>query len=129
MVSKDRHDGTGQKIKIVTTGRDGIYFFARRDGTVHVVFHDGTGRYINSSTTGRDGTFFFSTARAVHFCFHDGTGRYAYFFTAAQESAMKNTLLSAPRQQQCYQLNLYHTSHISSYDIIHYQWGICNLYI
>ena len=61
MVSKDRHDGTGQKIKIVTTGRDGIYIyiFARRDGTVQIICHDGTGRNIISSTTGRDGTFFF----------------------------------------------------------------------
>ena len=66
MVSKDRHDGTGQKIKIVTTGRDGIYIYARRDGTVQIICHDGTGRNIISSTTGRDGTFFFSTARAVH---------------------------------------------------------------
>ena len=54
-------DGTVKKH--VQKGRDGIYFFARRDWTVHMIFHDRTGRYIISSTTGRDGIFFF-----------DGTG-------------------------------------------------------
>ena len=60
MVSKDRHDGTGQKIKIVTTGRDGIYIFDRWDGTVHTVFHEGTGQCYNF--------------------FHDGEGRYFFLF-------------------------------------------------
>ena len=86
-----------------STGRDGAYDFSRRDGTAYSFFHDGKGRY-----------FFVSTARAVHFCFHDGTGRYAYLFTAAQEGAMKNTLLSVPRQQCC-KLKLYVVHIILSY--------------
>ena len=61
-----------------STGRDGTYKFPRQGGTVHNFFHDRKGRY-----------FFFSTGRDGTFCFHDGTGRYAYFFTAAQESAMQ----------------------------------------
>lgn len=43
------HGGTGRKIKVITTGRDGIYLFARQDGTRRDVFfskRDGTVRYI-----------------------------------------------------------------------------------
>ena len=60
-------------------GRDDRYFFARRNGTVHIFFHDGTGRYIFFSTTGRDST--------TCICFQrDGTVR--IFFTA-QKSALQ----------------------------------------
>ena len=82
---------------------------------MHIFFHDGTRRYIISFTAGRDGTFF--SARAVDIRFHDGTGRYPYNFTVAKESTMKNTLLSAPRQQ-CYKRKLY-VVHIISYGIMH----------
>ena len=44
-------------MKNVTTGRDGMYFFARRDGTVNNFFHDGKGRYF-FFLDGTGGTFF-----------------------------------------------------------------------
>lgn len=54
-----------------TTGRDGEYFFPRRNGTVKYYgycFHGGTGRYVQLLATGRDGTVkrngsFFTTGR------------------------------------------------------------------
>ena len=70
--------------KVVTTGRDGTYFFARLDGTVHPILHDGTGRYIVFSTMGGDGTFLL-TAR-------DGT----HIFSLHRRAQWKNTLLSEP---------------------------------
>ena len=75
-------------MKVVMTGRDGIYFFGRRDGTVHKIVHDGTGRYIISSTTGSDGISFF----------FDGTGRYTLFFTTGRDGT-HNFLLH--RRAQC----------------------------
>ena len=97
-----RRDGTENKNCHYGTER--FIFFSRWDRTAHNFFDDGTGRYIISSTTRSDDTTFFSTTRDGTFFFHDGTGRYAYFFTA-QESAMQNTLTSAPRQQ-CYKLQV-----------------------
>ena len=54
MYCKSYLDGTGRQIKIITTGRDVVYFFARRDGTVIFIVLNGTRQ----------------------FCFYlDGTGR------------------------------------------------------
>ena len=72
-----RQDGTGNKV--VMTGRDGIYFLLRRDGTVVIIFQDGNGRYIiSSTTTGIDGTSFFL----------DGTGRYIFVFTTGRDGTL-----------------------------------------
>ena len=78
-------------MKVVMTGRDGIYFFGRRDGTVHKIVHDGTGRYIISSTTGSDGISFFSTARGgiLYFSRRDGTVRITVYCT--EERNAKHT--------------------------------------
>ena len=86
-------------------GRDGLFFF-----------HDGTGRYIISSTTGRDGTFVLFDGMAGVFWFSRRDGTVRIFFHCCT-GAMKNTLLSAPRQQ-CYKLKLYVARIISSYDTI-----------
>ena len=62
-------------------GRDGIYFFARRDGTVHIIFHDGTGRYIIVRMRERDGPFYF----------FDETGRYIFVFQTGWDGTFSST--------------------------------------
>ena len=90
-VNENCHDVTGRYVKIVTTwrdvyicstGRNGVYSFWRRDGTVYNFFHDGKRRCC----------FFF-----------DGTGRYVFFCTTGRDGICffhcTGELLSAPRQQ------------------------------
>ena len=90
MVNKNRHDGTGRKIKNVS-----------RDWTAYIFLLDGTGRRIKTLMTGPDGIefllrrevtvlLFFRRHGTVHFFFNDGTGRYAYFFTAQEGGTQKN---------------------------------------
>ena len=65
-------DGTGRCINVFTTGRDGIIFFPRREGTE---------------------LFFFPTARAVYFCFHDGRRRRVFFRCRTGERTEEHTAL------------------------------------
>ena len=98
MYCKSYLDGTGRQIKIITTGRDVVYFFARRDGTVIFIVLNGTRQFcFYLDGTGRSMIFhagkgryfcFFRRDGTVHSCFLDGTGRYVYFSTA-QESVMQ----------------------------------------
>ena len=109
---KDGYEWTGWQIKIITTGRDGIHFFVRRDGTVHVIFHDGTGRYKSSCTTGRVGTSTFSTARDGTFWFlrRDATVR-IFFHCTGEHNA---------RTHCCSRHQGISVTSYTSYDIIRY---------